>query len=425
MHKLLKETTIRQWAIIALASLCFVALTGLLMRLKILLPMPAVNQKFVLHAHSHFAFAGWISHALMVFMAAAIHRKKSREALPYRYQLVILANLATAYFMLVSFFLQGYALYSIIASSLSVAVSYVFAAMAWRDMRRMGSGALGGKWFKAALVFLVVSSIGTFLLAYLMASHNADPRRQLAAVYFYLHFQYNGWFLFTCMGLLQDWADRHGIRIRHAAKVFWVFALACVPGYLLSVLWWKLPLGVYWLVVLAASAQALAWLAWLRSVLRERRLVAQHAGAVAKWLLVAVAIAATAKFLLQGFSVIPSLSQLAYSFRPIVIGYLHLVLLAVISLFVIAYMYLSDAARATAWAIRFTLVFVTGVVLNELLLMAQGVSGMIRVFFPQAPTLLAVAAGLLVLGALGLFVSQLAAKREKQGPAELEGHRDA
>src|SRR5690606_11585883 len=98
MHSYLKKTTVRQWAIIALASLCLVALTGLLMRLKILLPMPAINQKFVLHAHSHFAFAGWISHALMVFMAATLHRKKSNEALPSRYQWIILANLAVAYF---------------------------------------------------------------------------------------------------------------------------------------------------------------------------------------------------------------------------------------------------------------------------------------------------------------------------------------
>ncbi len=412
MHSYLKKTTVRQWVILALVSLCFVAITGLLMRLKILLPMPAVNQKFVLHAHSHFAFAGWISHALMVFMAAVLHRKKRNEGLPSRYQWVILANLAVAYVMLISFFLQGYGLYSIIASSLSVGVSYAFAVMAWRDLRARIRTSLPAKWFAAALLFLVISSVGTFVLAYLMATHNADPRRQLAAVYFYLHFQYNGWFLFTCMGLFHDWAQRNRIRIKHANTTFRVFALACIPGYLLSVLWWDFPIGLYVLLVVAASAQAIVWLFWLSSVLRERRLWAIHSGPIGKWLLLAVGIAATIKVLLQALSVIPALSQLAYSFRPIVIGYLHLVLLAVISVFILAYMYGHGAIRATTAAARFTAVFVFGIILNELLLMTQGLSGLIRVYIPYLPDALAVAAGILVIGAIGLMTNQLVSKRK-------------
>lgn len=407
MRSYLKRLTVRQWIVLALVSLCFVAITGLLMRLKILLPMPAVNQKFALHAHSHFAFAGWITHALMVFMATTIHRLKSSDVLPFRYQLIVMTNLIVAYFMLISFFLQGYGLYSIIASSLSVLVSYIFTVMAWKDIRKTNSKTLGNNWFKAALVFLVISSVGTFILAYLMASHNADPRRQLAAVYFFLHFQYNGWFFFTCMGLLQHWAERNGIRLRHAKTVFWMFAAACIPAYILSVLWWDIALGTYILVVLAACTQVVAWSLWVRAFLLERRLLVQRIGQVAKWLLAAVALAATVKILLQSLSVIPSLSKLAYSFRPIVIGYLHLVLLAVISLFIITYMYMSGSLRIAAWTIRFTIIFLIGIVSNELVLMGQGISGLIRVFFPQAPTLLALSASLLVLGALGMLLSQL------------------
>lgn len=416
MDKQLNRITIRHWAIIALSSLVLVALTGLLMRLKILLPLPAINQKFVLHAHSHFAFAGWISHALMVFMAAALHRKKSHEVLPSRYQWLILANIAVAYMMLISFFLQGYGLYAIIASSLSVGVSYAFATIAWRDLRARIQASVPAKWFAAALLFLVISSIGTFVLAYLMASHNTDPRRQLAAVYFYLHFQYNGWFLFTCLGLFHDWAQRAGIGIKHEKMLFWVLASACIPGYLLSVLWWDLPFSLYILLVVAASAQAIVWLFWIKEVWRGRRLWAMQTPTIAKWLLLTVAIAATIKFLLQALSVIPALSQLAYSFRPIVIGYLHLVLLAVISVFIIAYMFGSGTIRATTGAVRFTAVFVIGIILNELLLMTQGLSGLIRVYVPHVPAALALAAGVLVLGAVGLLASQLVVKRKKPAP---------
>ena len=54
-----------------------------------------------------------------------------------------------------------------------------------------------------------------------------------------------------------------------------------------------------------------------------------------KYILLFVGFALSAKFLLQLGSTIPALSQLGFGFRPIVIAYLHLVLLAVISLFLL------------------------------------------------------------------------------------------
>ena len=49
-------------------------------------------------------------------------------------------------------------------------------------------------------------------------------------------------------------------------------------------------------------------------------------------------LALTIKFMLQSGSVIPSLSTLAFGFRPIVIGYLHLVLLGFTTLFLLGSM---------------------------------------------------------------------------------------
>ena len=390
----------------ALANLLLVAAMGLLMRLKMLLPLPAINQKFLLHAHSHFAFSGWVSHALMVLVAAMVFDRQGHDRLPRRYQLTIMANLLASYGMLIGFFLQGYGLYSIIASSVSVAVSYVFAVLCWHDMaaRTGNSGAF--RWLRAALAFLVLSSLGTFYLAHLMTSHNTDPRLQLASVYFYLHFQYNGWFFFACMALMQHWFARHHITWKHASPVYWLFVLTCPVNYLLSVLWWDMPTWLYIMLVLAVLLQSGAWIRWLGSIITNRQHIASRLSVMAKWLFIGVAVAATIKFTLQGLSVIPSLSQLSYSFRPIVIGYLHLVLLAVISLFILAYSYTGPLLHINRLATGAMVVFVAGVIGNELLLMAQGIAGLAGMPIDHVPLLLAVAAGMLLIGITGVLAGQ-------------------
>ncbi|WP_262247933.1 hypothetical protein [Parapedobacter soli] len=402
----LKHISVRQWVVLALFNLLLVAALGLLMRLKVLLPLPSINQKFLLHAHSHFAFSGWVSHALMVLVVAMVFNRKQHDSLPWKYQLTIIGNLLASYGMLIGFFLQGYGLYSIIASSAGVVISYIFAAMCWRDLSKSNSSPLARRWLRAALVFLVLSSIGTFYLAHLMTSNNMDSRLQLAAVYFYLHFQYNGWFFFACMALLYHWLHQKDIIINHSKTIFWLFAITCLVNYLLSVLWWDMPIWLYIGLVAAVIAQSIAWGLWLRSCTANLLQLKHLLVAVAKWLLLGVAIAATIKFILQGLSVIPSLSQLSYSFRPIVIGYLHLVLLAVISLFVIAYGYMHGCLRINRLARWSTTVLVIGVILNELLLMTQGISGLARTPINHIPLLLAAAAGILLLGIMGIFLSQ-------------------
>ena len=402
----LSRITVRHWVLLALFNLLLVAVLGLLMRLKVLLPMPAINQKFLLHAHSHFAFAGWVSHALMVLVVAMVFNRQQHEKLPWRYQLTVIANLLASYGMLISFFLQGYGLYSIMASTATVVVSYVFAGMCWRDMANSDRHSIGFSWLRAALLFLVLSSMGTFYLAHLMTSNNTDSRVQLASVYFYLHFQYNGWFFFACMALVQHGFSRIGVSVNHPKAIFWLFALTCPINYLLSVLWWDMPAWLYVGVVAAVVAQSIAWAQWLHSCVANRLVLGRSFTAVAKWLLIGVATAATIKFVLQGLSVIPSLSQLSYSFRPIVIGYLHLVLLAVISLFIMAYSYIGELLQINRLAIASTTVFVSGVIWNELLLMAQGISGLARTPIHHVPLLLAVAAGTLLIGIVGLLVSQ-------------------
>jgi len=53
------------WIGICLINLCIVAFLGLLLRSKIVFAMPFLDYRYVLSAHSHFAFGGWVGLSLI------------------------------------------------------------------------------------------------------------------------------------------------------------------------------------------------------------------------------------------------------------------------------------------------------------------------------------------------------------------------
>lgn len=411
----LQRISTQVWLKIALFNLLLVGILGLTMRLKMILPLPWINQKFLLHAHSHFAFAGWVTHALMALVLIVLSKslKESpggRQSMSPRAQYLVLANLLTSYGMLGTFLVQGYALYSITFSTLSIVVSYFFAAHIWKltkSQQEHQSRTMVNHWFRAAVLLLVFSSLGTFVLSYLMATHNIDARKQLAAVYFYLHFQYNGWFLFACFGLFHHWLQQHGIHLKRAGTLFRVFTAASLPTYFLSVLWWKdMPDWLYWLVVFLTIAQLMAWTYWFMEVMGRRKEFKAVSSILVRVIWLVVGLALCIKLLLQALSLFPDLSQLAYGYRPIVIGYLHLVLLVIVSLFILAYAFSDKHLIENKLSKVGMYLSLIGILLNEVILMVQGLSGMLRIYVDHTHQSLVVASAMICMGMVLALMGQ-------------------
>jgi hypothetical protein len=385
---------IRAWVRIAFLNLLLVALLGMLMRYKIAFYLPLIEQKHFLHAHSHFAFAGWITQILMTLLVYALSFQKSDFSF-LKYKRLLWANLIAAYGMLLSFPFQGYGMVSISFSILSIIVSYAFAVIYWKDLNSVKTN-MSSYWFKAALLFSIISSIGTFALSVMMATKTIHQNWYLAAIYFYLHFQYNGWFFFAIMGLLAGLTTN----ILADAKqtfVFWSFAFACIPAYILSALWLPLPEWIHVIVSIAAATQVVAWVILIVEIIKKRKRLMAVFGS-ATWIFTLTAIALSIKLSLQFGSTFHFLSTLAFSFRPIVIGYLHLVLLGVITLFIVAYIITQRLAHykiQTGVAI-----FIIGILLNELLLMLQGISAIAYIPVPFINELLLLAAVVMFGGIL-------------------------
>lgn len=387
-----------RWLKISLINLLIVACLGVTLRYKILYALPFIDQKHLLHGHSHFAFAGWITQALMALLVSYLAKQGSAGL--KKYDRLLYANLFAAYGMLIAFPIEGYGLFSIIFSTASILISYVFAFVYWRDLNRLAIKTTANSWFKAAVLFNALSSLGAFALTVMMVNKVIHQNWYLAAEYFYLHFQYNGWFFFACMGLLTAFVSRNTATEPALRNIFRLFAFAVVPAYFLSALWMDIPLFIYILVIAAAIAQVTGWVWFIKLLKTNWQLLQPKISGASKYILACSAVALTAKLLLQLGSTIPSLSDLAFGFRPIVIGYLHLVLLGVITLFITGSMFSEDYFYNNKRSVTGVFIFTAAVILNEVLLMVQGVAAITYNSIPFINEMLLATACLLFAGAL-------------------------
>jgi hypothetical protein len=401
---------LKKWMIISLINLLIVAVLGSLMRYKICFEFHLLDQKNMQHAHSHFAFAGWISQTLMAFMIYYL-QQNSKRVLLAKYQTLLYLNLLISLGMLVSFMASGYSLVSIICSTVSILISFVFAWYFWIDSKLIPQIHSSTKWFKAALVFLVLSSLGTFSLAFMMATHQLNQHVYLASIYWYLHFQYNGWFLFACMGLLISLVTPSQYDCLKLNRIFWLFFATCIPAYTLSVLWANLPNWLFAITIVSSVLQTWAWLNFVYIFKSYFMQIKAKSGAALGFILLLLTLAFTVKIFLQLGSTIPEISKLAFGLHPVVIAYLHLVLLAITSVFLVVLMFLNGVFKTTPQAIRLFMFLAACIYINQLLLGANGIAAIDYIVLPYSQELLLGIALVIALSIILLIRSLISQKQ--------------
>lgn len=393
------------WIKLSVLSLLIVAFFGALMRYKIGFEFPYFNQKNLQHAHSHFAFSGWITQTIWLFLVIFIQQNISRSRLN-AYVKLLAANLLCSYAMLGSFTIQGYGVVSITFSTLSIALNLWFLVFYFHDLKYVEAGHPAKNYFKVALLFNALSALGTFALSYMMATKQLSQYLYLSSVYWYLHFQYNGWFLFACFGLFLVFVKQLLPHYIHSKSIFSLFVISCVPAYGLSILWLELPFWLYSIIILAAVAQFIGWIKFLFELKLHSFIGKNNIKQLPNVLFAIIALAITIKFTLQLGSTIPVVSTLAFGFRPIVIAYLHLVFLLIVSLFLINYAVVNEYIYLNSGAKMGLLFFVFGIAMNELMLAMQGIASFSYTLIPYANEVLFSVSLLTLIGLVILLLSQ-------------------
>lgn len=399
-----------KWIKWGLINLAIVALFGTMMRYKIAFEFPFFQQKNLLHAHSHFAFSGWISHFIYCGLAMIIIDHLG-SAVRKKYKTLIISNLVMSFGMLFAFTAQGYKAISITCSTVTIFIAVIFTFIFIKDAKQLPADNPSKKWAIGGLLLNILSSIGPFYLAYILASKNMNHNLYLGSIYYYLHFQYSGWFFFGCMALAITLLPKQEYGSMHT--YFKIFMGTSILTVFLSLLWTKLPLWIYIITVIATVIQLATWFHLLFKFRVYHKHMLEHIKPA--WIAIFIygaILALSIKFILQTISVIPSLSTLVFGFRPIVIAYLHLVLLGVYSLFIIGFGFYKGYFTPTKFAGFSAILFFIGVILNELFLGLQGMAAFTYTIIPKINELLLFAAVVLFTSATLLVFSQsFAAKK--------------
>lgn len=278
------------------------------------------NYEYFLHTHSHLAFLGWIFNIIYYFLLKQYQLLESKK---YG-TLFVLLNVSVLG-MLFTFPIQGYALWSIIFSTLHIVLSFVFAYFFLSDTK--GQKSLHMKFAVAAISFMVLSSIGPFALAPIITNGMKDTIWYDLAIYFYLHFQYNGWFILSIISLILF--QIKSIDTDNWQRAFNLFLVSTVLNFSLSTLWTDPGWVINIVSVLAAMMQFHALFLMSKDLLIHFRTLDRFQSRIFKLIFIFLVIKVF--FSLAGS--IQEVAMFVYYNRNLAIGFLHLIFLGIVTPF--------------------------------------------------------------------------------------------
>lgn len=361
----------KRWLIIALLNFLIAASLGALLRFAFVEEVSWLHFKNFLHAHSHVAMLGWVYMALFALLTTAFIPFSKVDQRPYN--ALFWATQVSVAGMLISFPWQGYASISIAFSCLHIICSYVFVAWLWADLPKQKS--FSHLLLKTAIVFMLLSTVAIWAMGPIMATSLKGSSFYYMAVQFYLHFQFNGWFLFGALALLFKVLEEHKVLIKHKEQLvfYGLLIVASLLTYALALAWAAPETSIF-------LANSLGVIVQLSALIMLVRLIKPHFDTIKKifsttaFRLLTIAIVSfMGKVCIQALVVVPFIAEAAYTIRNYVIGFIHLVLLGAISFslfaFATKYKLLQTQDIRARWGIIFV---VLGFFSSEILLFLQG-----------------------------------------------------
>lgn len=379
----------KKLVVICLLNFFIAAFMGLALRFSFLESI-GINYRYLTHAHSHVAMLGWVYLVLFtLFVHYFIPEKK-----PIYTNLFWLTEVAVVG-MMVSFPFQGYAAVSISFSTLHILCSYYFVFLIWKNHKT--NSFVTKSLLQTALVFMVVSTAGVWCLGPAVSLQGKASAFYQIAIQFFLHFQFNGWFLIAVVTLFF-----HLLTIKDSF-LFRRFLLALIVSTILTfalpIQWFAPYKFLYWMNGAGIILQLVTLYLFIKLITPKLPQFLKNKSKLLVHLLYFSLFCFCLKILLFTLSILPEFSQTVYTHQNFVIGFIHLMMLGIISGFLFSFLIHNGILTPSKKTAVGVYSFLLGFLVTEVLLTIQGCyfyfgSGML----PNYYLLLFLASSLLPLG---------------------------
>jgi hypothetical protein len=366
-----------KWFNLSLLNLCALATMGLLLRSKMVFALPMINYNHLLEAHAHFGLGGWATWVIMVAFVNELLPESLNKKTQHKWLLGIL--FICAWGMLLSFLIWGYSTLSTITSLFFVFLNYLWCGIFLRDFLKSNTGTAVKLLTISSIVFLICSTCGSWGISYIYFSKTVDAFLYRNLLFTYLHFLYNGFFTLSVFALLFNKIDQN-ISQKARRNIRWFSIVMCsavVPSLFITYLWqdpngWIRFIAITGcLLLLFCFYLFLITMASLRSMFRDEKPVVRF--------LIGISLCSfVLKLVLQSFTVFPIIGNAIFGNRSVIMGFLHMVFLGFVTLFMLAYFVRLGILNSNKkWTPVALYTFAGAVIINELLLLTQGLASML------------------------------------------------
>jgi hypothetical protein len=353
---------------------CFVnffiaSLMGLLLRWMYVAPIEGINFQFLMHGHSHVAMLGWVYLMLYCLIFHFFVPKEAQQKPIYK-RLFWVTELAVVG-MMIDFPAQGYAFVSILFSTLHIFCSYYFCYLIWKDAKPVTFQEK--RMLRTALFFMVLSTLGVWCLGPAVGIMGKASAFYQIAIQFFLHFQFNGWFLFAVLALFFK-QSKLNIDEKKFRMFYNLFVIGTVLTLALPVSWSLSNPIFYWINVIGVVLQLFSAVLFIQLIRSQFQTFFAPLPSLVKTVYRFALFSLALKVIIQLVVLIPELAQVSHEIRNFVIGYIHLTMLGIITGFLFGFAFqnhfLNSKNTIQKWG---TILFSLGFVATEILLFLQGI----------------------------------------------------
>lgn len=350
---------------VSLFNFLIAAAMGLVLRYGMIGEIP-FNYQFLVLGHSHVALLGWLYLSIYIF----IIKLAVRYDINWFYQLFWLTQLSVIG-MMISFPLQGYAVFSIIFSTLHILCSYAFVFKIWKHLAKLNSvSKLLLKW---SLTFMLISTLGVWFLGYVMKVYGATSPIYDISIQWFLHFQFNGWFVFVVLGLVSLIIPHNNLdNIKNYVSIL---AVSVILSVSLPIFWFTEVKFLYWINVVSVPIQFISMFFILKFLLLKS--IKLNTSLYFK---IFISIGLSSLFLkifFQLATIHPLIATAGYNYRNLLIGFIHLLMLGAISSIIISLIIFTFKIEKSHLFKTSILLFIAGIISTEVLMASQGFTNIV------------------------------------------------